>query len=239
MTASVLLIGGMDSSGGAGVSRDAIAVGQAGLAAVFAVTAVTAQTDQRVSAVHSVPADVVADQIAAAGPVGAVKLGMLCNRAIVDAVADALPQAPLVLDPVIRSSSGHALLDAEGVAALLSRLVPRAALLTPNLPELDWLAQAMGCPVDRVVSALLDVGCGAVLVKGGHGDDPQASVDTLFRPDQPPIRYEAPRYPVSLRGTGCQLASTIAAHLAQGRTLEHAVQAGKDALTIRFAAACQ
>ncbi|WP_319826336.1 bifunctional hydroxymethylpyrimidine kinase/phosphomethylpyrimidine kinase [Thalassovita sp.] len=239
MTAPVLLVGGMDSSGGAGVLRDAAAVGQAGGTAMVAVTAVTAQTDRRVMSVHPVPTDVVADQITAAGPVGAVKLGMLCNRAIVDAVADALSQTPLVLDPVIRSSSGHALLDAEGVAAMLSRLMPRTTLLTPNLPELDWLAQAMGCRVERAVTALLGAGCGAVLVKGGHGNDPGVSVDTLFRLDHPPVHYEAPRYPVSLRGTGCQLASTIAAHLARGEALEYAIQAGKDVLTTRFATICQ
>ncbi len=239
MTARVLLVGGMDSSGGAGVLRDAAAVDAAGAKSCVALTAVTAQTDRRVAAVHPVPPGVVRAQIAAAGTVGAVKLGMLCDRDIVLAVADALPDAPLVLDPVLRSSSGHALLDPEGAEALLTRLLPRTTLLTPNLPELRWLGQAMGCAADQVVPALLQAGCHAVLVKGGHGDDPAVSEDILHRADHPPVRFTSRRFSASLRGTGCQLASTIAGHLARGRALEQAVQAGKDALTARFAAACQ
>ncbi len=239
----VLLIGGMDSSGGAGLLRDAAAASGAGVPYRVAVTAVTAQTDGAVTAIHPVPTEVVAAQIAAAGPVGAVKIGMLHGRRIVAAVAGALPPAPVVLDPVIRASSGRALLDREGLSALLELLLPRAALLTPNLPELRLLGDALGCPPgaedEAIAGRLFARGCAAVLVKGGHGGDPRWATDRLFTPAAPPRRYRARRAPVELRGTGCQLASAIAASLAAGVSLDRAVRDARAGLNARFAEAAK
>lgn len=242
MTSAVLLIGGMDSSGGAGLVRDVATALSVGATPRVAVTAVTAQTDQRVSALHPVPAPVVAAQIAVAGAVGAVKVGMLCNHAIAREVAKILPAAPLVLDPVLQSSSGHALLTPAGMAVMLAHLLPRTAVLTPNLPEFFLLTRAL---LDRPpateaegVAALLATGCGAVLLKGGHAEDDTSCVDRLFLASAPasPLLFSGPRHPVTLRGTGCRLASAIASKLAQGAGLPEAVESARALLDAAFLA---
>ncbi|AOZ71112.1 hypothetical protein LPB142_15385 [Rhodobacter xanthinilyticus] len=229
---AVLLIGGLDSSGGAGLLRDVAAAAAQGVAARVAATAVTAQGAGGVCALAPVPPEVVAAQIRAAGAVGAVKIGMLVDAARVAAVAGALPRAPMVLDPVLDASAGGALLDGGGLAALLTRLAPRAALITPNLPELAAIGAALGA--SDPVAALLAAGCGAVLVKGGHGAGAEA-VDRLYQ-----LRgvtdFAAPRRAGALRGTGCELASGIAAGLARGRGLAEATRAAKAAVSARFAA---
>ena len=242
MSASILFIGGMDSSGGAGLLRDAATA--LALAAPYrvAVTAVTAQNDQRLSASLPMPPEIGAAQIALAAETGiaAAKTGMLANRAVVEAVAASLPPLPLVVDPVLCSSSGHALLDTEGIAALLALLLPRTTLLTPNLPELAVLAGHLGlagASEAKVAAALLARGCAAVLVKGGHGDDPALCEDRLYRRDQPLRSFQAPRIATSLRGTGCQLASAIAIGLATGLALEPSIARAKAMLSDRFAKA--
>ncbi|TNE68664.1 MAG: hydroxymethylpyrimidine/phosphomethylpyrimidine kinase [Rhodobacteraceae bacterium] len=216
MKTPVLMIGGLDSSGGAGVLRDCAVAEAFGVPARVAVTAVTAQSDQAVSAVHPVPPDTIRAQIAIAGQVGAVKIGMLGTAETVRAVAELLPPVPCVVDPVLMTSSGHMLLDETGIAALIADLLPKTDLLTPNLPELSALARALGlAPDDRegCVAKLLKLGCGAVLVKGGHDDGPQ-SVDRLYRGTRPALDFTARRTDSTLRGTGCRLASAIAVHLA-------------------------
>ncbi|WP_417741083.1 bifunctional hydroxymethylpyrimidine kinase/phosphomethylpyrimidine kinase [Salipiger sp.] len=240
MSARVLCIGGIDSSGGAGLLRDAATLTAMGLESCAAVTAVTAQSDKAVREVQLMPPALVASQIAAAceGPVDAVKIGMLGSAALVDAIARALPDRPVVLDPVLVSSSGRALLDEGGIAALLAHLVPRATLLTPNLPELDALAAALGCSPAQAIGRLQDSGCGAVLVKGGHDLTPQDATDRLYHRASPVAEFHAPRLDAALRGTGCQLASAIAGGLAQGLDMERAVSEAKRRLTARFRASC-
>ncbi|HEY6823344.1 MAG TPA: hydroxymethylpyrimidine/phosphomethylpyrimidine kinase, partial [Steroidobacteraceae bacterium] len=137
---TVLVIAGSDSSGGAGVTRDVHTLTQLGVQARCVVTAVTAQSDASVYAVHVLPAELVRAQLAAAcatGPVDAIKIGMLARRATVLAVCAAIPAGalPIVLDPVLASSSGGELLDAQGREALRTTMLPRATLLTPNIPE--------------------------------------------------------------------------------------------------------
>ncbi|WP_445679165.1 hydroxymethylpyrimidine/phosphomethylpyrimidine kinase [Radicibacter daui] len=243
MTRPVLLVGGMDSSGGAGLLRDTATLAGIGVPARVAVTAVTAQTDHAVTASHPVPPEVVAAQIAAAGPnLGAIKIGMLATVGIVQAVAAALPSAPLVLDPVLRSSSGADLLDSAGTVLLVERLLPRVSLLTPNLLELQVLAGLLGVAEgeasEHIARALLAQGCGAVLVKGGHDtEDTRLSADTLYRRDDEPVTFASPRYPGTLRGTGCQLASGIAGCLALGHPLVEAIRRAKGLVDARFAAA--
>jgi len=235
---AVLVIAATDSSGGAGLTRDVRVLAELATDALCATTAVTAQSDARVSAVHLIPPAIVRAQIAAAfatRPLGAIKIGMLGSAAIVAAVAaelgarERLP--PLVLDPVLVSTSGAVLLDAEGRQALLELLLPRTTVITPNVPELaalqgECLAQAEGGLVAQG-RALLQRGCAAVLVKGGHRAGPEA-VDLLIQGGQGEIeKIMSKRLPGSSRGTGCALSSAIASGLAHGRPLAMACRDAK------------
>ncbi len=236
---AVLVIAASDSSGGAGLTRDAQVLAHFGCEVLCAVTAVTAQTDARVTAIHVVPAQVVSAQIGAAfsgRSVGAIKIGMLGTAATVHAVAQALPPrsvVPLVLDPVLAASSGAALLDDPGHAALRSELLPRTSLLTPNIPE---AAQLLGeapartlADMQRQARALLDLGPSAILLKGGHAPGGTA-VDVLVYADG--VRsFSTPRLARTHRGTGCALASAIAAGIAQGLLLVPACEQGKRYVT--------
>lgn len=240
----VLVIGGLDSSGGAGVLRDAEAVARLGGVARVAVTAVTAQTDRAVLDVHPVPPATLRAQIAAAlqqGPVAAVKIGMLGTAAAVREVVAALPcELPWVVDPVLAASSGAPLLEADALAVLLDTLLPRATLVTPNLPELAALAarcrpDAAGAGADEAVQALL-AHAPALLVKGGHAPAAARVIDRLYRRDAPMREFAAARHPFALRGTGCLLSSLIATALAGGDPLEAAVSRARAALAGWFEA---
>ncbi|CUH84178.1 bifunctional hydroxymethylpyrimidine kinase/phosphomethylpyrimidine kinase [Thalassovita mediterranea] len=238
---AVLMIGGIDSSGGAGVLRDCATAVAFGVGARVAVTAVTAQTDRAVLAAEMCSPTTLAAQINAAfaqGPVGAIKIGMLGTGAAVEEVAGALverPEVPVVLDPVIASSSGKALIDEAGLDVLLDRLLPLTTLITPNLPEAAQLAARLGVAEDAVSQALMDRGAGAVLIKGGHGDGAEV-VDHLITP-QTAHRFAVPRQQGSLRGTGCALAAAIACGLSQNHTLPDACRAAQAHIQHRFAAA--
>ncbi len=236
----VLLIGGTDSSGGAGLSRDIATVTGMGAEASVAVTAVTAQTDAHVRAVEMMPPDLIAEQITSASGVDAVKIGMLGSAPIIAAVARTLPDAPLVLDPVLASTSGRALLDEAGIQRLLTELLPRTAVLTPNLPELCILSRKMGLKEAHdeasCVAALLARGCEAVLVKGGHSEPASLCEDRLYLGDGTIQCFRGPRYSFSLRGTGCQLASAIAVALGRGDDHGTAVSTARDLVDARFQA---
>ena len=216
---SVLIIAGLDSSTGAGLARDLAVMADHGITARVAATAVSAQDAGGGCAVHPVPAAMVAAQIRASGPLRAAKLGMLANASIVEAIAATLPDLPFVLDPVLATSAGATLLDAAGCAAMIARLIPCAALVTPNLPE---AARLTGLQSDAALGAFaagfFAMGARALLLKGGHASGAEA-VDWLLRPDAAPLRFAAPRQPGTRRGTGCTLASAIAAHLARGDDL--------------------
>jgi hydroxymethylpyrimidine/phosphomethylpyrimidine kinase len=240
---AVLVIGGTDSSGGAGLARDLSTLAQLGVRAVCAVTAVTAQSDGAVSVVHVVPVDIVRAQIAAAlatCAVRVIKIGMLATRATVEAVADSLPprnHVPLVLDPVLAASAGAVLLDTAGRAALRELLLARTTILTPNIPE---AAALLGQPpaqgetdLVRQGRALLALGPEAVLLKGGHAAGPEA-IDLLLQSDAPPRRLSAPRLLATRRGTGCTLASAIAAALAAGLDVAEACARAKEVVTQRL-----
>jgi len=233
---AVLVIAGSDSSGGAGLVQDVRTLARFGAPVMCAVTAVTVQSDSQVTAVHPVPPDTVRAQIEAAlatGRVGAIKIGMLGTRAIALAVAACLPpreQVPIVLDPVLASSSGAALLDAGGREALRENLVPRATLVTPNIPEAAALLGAEPATSEeellRQAHAWLALGPAAVLIKGGHGSASEA-VDLLLSAGHSPRRLIAPRIAKTQRGTGCALASGIAAGLAAGLELGDACARAK------------
>jgi hydroxymethylpyrimidine/phosphomethylpyrimidine kinase len=226
---AVLVVGGLDSSGGAGVLRDVQAIAGSGGEARVVLTAVTAQSDRAVLAQQPLPVAMLRAQIDAAqqqGPLGAVKLGMLGTAATVRELLRSLPrQLPWVLDPVLAASSGAALLDRQGIRLLLDDMLPAAALLTPNLPELATLAAHCGAVGDDQ-SAQLDALLArtpAVLLKGGHAPAASAVVDRLCQRGQPPRQFVAARQSFALRGSGCTLASLVAAALARGQGLEQAV----------------
>lgn len=222
MKGRVLIIAGSDSGGGAGIQADIKAVGAMGAFAATAVTAVTVQNTLGVSAVHDIPASIVRQQIIAVlSDIGAdvIKIGMIGRREVGDAILEALvefPNIPMVLDPVLVATSGDRLGDADLVGQLRTDFVPRAAIVTPNLIELEALVPAM--PGDPVAKAhrLLSAGAGAVLVKGGHGEGAVLK-DHLVEPDRL-LTFENRRLDTAhTHGTGCTLASALAAGLAQGQ----------------------
>ena len=226
----VLAIGGSDSSGRAGLQMDLRTIAAHGCDGLSVVTAVTAQGSRGVTAVHVVPPEIVAaqlDAVLADDDVDAIKVGMLATAATVEAVARALAplsSTPIVVDPVLAASSGEALLDEDGIAPLLEKLFPLAALVTPNLPEASRLT---GLPVDtneqRVAAARRFTGpITAVLLKGGHASGDEL-VDVLVDGDRVE-RFVHPRNARRMRGTGCALASAVAARLASGESLDEAVR---------------
>ena len=233
---AVLVIAGSDSSGGAGIGRDLAVLASLGCEALCAVCAVTAQTHERLVGVHHVPPQLVRAQIRAAlesAPIGAIKIGMLGTAATVSAVAESLPRAgtiPIVLDPVLVSSSGGVLLDEAGRQQLRARLFPLASVLTPNIPEAASLC-ATAPATDREAllaqaRSLLATGARAVLLKGGHAEGAE-SVDLLLTADGILQWLAAPRLGARCRGTGCALASAIAAGLASGSSIEEACAGAK------------
>ena len=239
----VLLIAGSDSSGGAGITRDIQVLTDFEIDARCAITAVTAQSDSQVFSVHPVPIGQVRAQIDAAfatGPLAAIKIGMLYNRAIVGVVAQTLtawPRVPVVLDPVLVSSSGGILLDAEGRDVMQRDLFPFATVLTPNLPEAAMLLcepQAIDDPMlERQARELCAMGCGAVLLKGGHADRDE-SADLLLTDAGTIHRLSAPRVDATCRGTGCALASAICAGLARGIPMREACEQAKQYVHAMF-----
>lgn len=232
----VLVVAGSDSSGGAGIARDVETIAVFGLRACLAVTAVTVQTHDAVERVEQMPPDLIAAQMRAAfaaNAIAAVKIGMLGSVDAVTAVASVLASRlplPVVLDPVLASTSGRALLPMAAVEILKRRLMPLCTLVTPNLPELALLsgkpAAASEAGIIDQAGSLFESGVHALLVKGGHGEG-NRSVDLLLRAGSKPSRFEAPRLDVSMRGTGCMLASAIAAGLALGDDLETAIGKAK------------
>lgn len=234
--ANILSIAGSDPSGGAGIQADLKTFAARGTYGMAALTALTAQNTLGVSGVHLVPPGFVSEQIAAVFAdirVDAVKIGMIASAEIAEAVAATLSPhrgVPVVLDPVMVAKGGASLLAREAVAALTHRLLPRASVLTPNLPE----AAVLLCEAEAVDRAgmedqarrLLALGPEAVLLKGGHLPGAE-SPDVLATPDGLHW-FEGVRVLTrNTHGTGCSLSSAIAAELGKGRTLADAVAAAK------------
>ncbi|TAK12718.1 MAG: bifunctional hydroxymethylpyrimidine kinase/phosphomethylpyrimidine kinase [Acidobacteria bacterium] len=231
---TVLTIAGSDSGGGAGIQADLRTFQALGVFGTSAITAITAQNTLGVRAVHAVDASMVAAQIDAVAEdftIAATKIGMLANAAIVRAVAAALDRhtlEPVVLDPVMIAKGGDALLAGDAVAALRSELLPRAAVLTPNIPEAEVLTGLTITSVAAMREAaahLLRAGARAVVIKGGHLEGP--AID-LFVDARSSEELRAPRLETAhTHGTGCTFASAIAARLALGDDLLAAVRAAK------------
>ena len=226
-----LTIAGSDSGGGAGIPADLKSFSALGVYGASVITAVTAQNTKTVAAVHVIPAPMVEAQIKAVLEdldVRAIKIGMLATSEIIASVAEALAEfkGKIVLDPVMVAKSGDALLNESAVSALLQHLVPRATLLTPNLPEAAKLLGASpATSLDEMIQqglALCAKGAAAVLMKGGHGQG-ESCVDLLVTP-QNHWRFEAPRIATrNTHGTGCSLSSATTAELAKGKPLHEAV----------------
>jgi hydroxymethylpyrimidine/phosphomethylpyrimidine kinase len=242
---TALTIPGSDSGGGAGIQADLKTFAAHGVYGTSAITAITAQNTLGVTGIHTVPSAMVTAQIeAVAGDLGAdaVKTGMLATAAIVEAVAAAIVALDLpfvVVDPVMVSKSGHRLLDDEAIAALVAELVPRAYVITPNVPEAEVLAEMTIRTVDDAAGAakrILTLGPNAVVVKGGHlpGDE----VVDIFYDGHRLDEFRGPRLPgTSTHGTGCTFASAIAANLALGHPLPEAVAAARAYVVAAIASA--
>ncbi len=232
MRGRVLVVAGSDSGGGAGVQADIKAITALGGFAMTAVTALTAQDTTGVYGIHSVPGDFLRLQMdRVLGDIGAdaVKTGMLADAATVALVAEVLqaraPGVPVVVDPVMVAKGGQSLLAPDAVDMMKRRLAPLAALLTPNLPEAEVLAgMAIRdiAAMRQAATALLTLGASAVLLKGGHM--PGATVVDLLATEQGIEEFASSRIETRhTHGTGCTLASAIAAGIAQGKTLAEAV----------------
>jgi hydroxymethylpyrimidine/phosphomethylpyrimidine kinase len=232
---TALTIAGSDSGGGAGIQADLKTFAAHGVFGTSAITAVTAQNTLGVTSWQALPADLVTAQIeAVAGDIGAhsVKTGMLANAAIVEAVAAAIESMDLplvVVDPVMVAKGGDRLLEEDAVLALRSELLPRAYIVTPNLPEAEVLA---GMHVDSIEAMheagrrILALGPRVVLVKGGHLDSPDA-VDVVCTGKES-YELRGPRIAgTNTHGTGCTLASAIAANLALGIDDRDAIERAK------------
>ncbi len=223
-----LTIAGSDSGGGAGIQADLRTFAAFGVHGLSAIAALTAQHTRGVTAVHVPPVDFLRAQIDACFDdfrIGAVKLGMLANAEVIHAVADALEfHAPdcIVLDPVMVATSGAKLLEGDALHALRTRLLPMATVLTPNIPEAELL---LGHPIDNAdtaddaARALLALGARAVLLKGAHLEEGNVVVDRYVDATQDArsdkqFRHE--RLALEGHGTGCTLASAIAANLCLG-----------------------
>lgn len=229
---SACSIAGSDSGGGAGIQADLKTFTALEVFGLTVITAVTAQNTREVRGTWMLPPEAVRAQVEAVVDEFAVrawKTGMLGNAENVRAVAEALPaDAPLVIDPVMISTSGHRLLAEDAVAGVVELLIPLAAIVTPNLPEAEVLAGMRVVDLDDMAEAgrrILDLGAGAVVVKGGHlaGD---TAVDILVDRDGV-MEASGRRYPYSVHGSGCCFSAALAAFLARGMTAREAFTAAR------------
>jgi hydroxymethylpyrimidine/phosphomethylpyrimidine kinase len=235
-----LSIAGSDSGGGAGIQADLKTFSALGVYGMTTITAITVQNTKGVYGYEALAPELVDEQIRAVTTdigVDAAKTGMLANGGIVRAVAAAVEELEipnLVVDPVFVSKHGHLLLDEDAVDEIRSRILPLAALVTPNLPEASGLAGIQVEAKDdmhRAADAILALGAGAVLVKGGHLEASAEAADLFVSSGVEEWlatdRIDTP----NTHGTGCTLSAAIAAHLAMGWDLLEAVRAGKAFVT--------
>lgn len=240
----VLAIAGSDPSGGAGVQADLKTIADQGLLGISAITAITAQDDDKVLAIHPTPADVLTQQLATATggkEIAAVKIGMVATKVNARAIEWFLSRCGIehiVIDPILHSSSGTPLLEADALPFYRQHLLPLATVITPNIAEASALAGMQVASLDAMRKAAEAIYIDtvklrnkiqkplAVIVKGGHlsGD----AVDVLFDGEKY-HSFTAPRIEGrSPRGTGCRFASAIASSLAKGEPLMNAVSRAKD-----------
>lgn len=248
MIANVLSIAGSDPSGGAGIQADIKAISANGAFALAAITALTSQNTQGVNGIHTIPPNFVSDQIKTIFDdirVDAIKIGMIANAEIAQAVAETLDsysEIPVVLDPVMIAKGGAPLLDPKAVSVVRDKLLPMAQIITPNTPE---AATLLGCDtaqnreeIARQARRLLTLGPKAVFLKGGHLPT-EESPDCLAEANGT-IWFEGERQNTkNTHGTGCTLSAALAAQLAQGRPLIDAARRAKSYVTQAIANADQ
>ena len=245
MAPIVVTIAGSDSGGGAGIQADIKTFSAFGVYGASVITAVTAQNTVGVQAIHPVPPDIISAQIDSIFNdfhVRSVKVGMLGEAPVVEAVVFGLNKHAahaIVLDPVMIATTGRRLLSENALDALCRRLIPMALIVTPNLPEAAVLShEPMAVDetaMHRQAQAIRRLGARAVLIKGGHGHGPE-SIDLLVH-DGGVVRFARPRIETpDIHGTGCTLSSAIAAGLAKGKTLIDAIEEGKAYVTAAIAA---
>ena len=254
MTPVAVTIAGSDSGGGAGIQADLKTFSALGVYGASVITALTAQNTLGVTGIHDVPpefitaqmdavfSDIAVASVFSGSAPSAVKIGMLSQVATIEAVADGLQrhnQSNIVLDPVMIATSGDRLLNSDAIDTLIRVLIPRARVITPNLPEAAALLDRPIAEGENTMRAhaerLLLLGAQAVLIKGGHGAG-EESVDLLVERDTI-TRFAAPRIETeNTHGTGCTLSSAVAAGLAKGLDLVDAVREAKDYVTGAIAA---
>lgn len=227
---NILTIAGSDAGGCAGIQADLKTFHALRTHGLSAVTAITSQNTREVTAVHPVPVGHVASQIDAVFadfPIAAVKIGMLGSAATTRRVAIEMARrrpAWLVVDPVLVSTGGTRLLDDNALGTLIDRLAPLSDVLTPNLPEAEaLLGRAIGKAMDEAGADLLALGPRSVLLKGGHAKGKHL-IDRYYDASGV-VEFHHDRLPFEARGTGCTLASAIAAGLAKGKSPHAAVRA--------------
>lgn len=235
---AVLSIAGSDSSGGAGIQADLKTFSSLGVYGATAITAITAQNTVGVHSQLAIAPEMVQSQIVAVMEdiePAVIKIGMLANTEVATAVADVLSRysIPIILDPVMVSSSGHRLLSVEAEEVVKSRLLPMATLITPNIPEMVALTSMPLTTLDEKLAAarhLIALGARAVLLKGGH-EEGDIKTDILYQNSAEGIitsHFSAPTIATcNIHGTGCTLSSAIAAYVARGLKLEDAVREAK------------
>ena len=233
---AALTIAGSDSGGGAGIQADLRTFAAYGVHGLSAVTAVTAQNTDGISRIHALPPGVVAAQIAAVAadfPIAAAKTGMLATASIVEIVCEQLQALAIrpVVDPVLASTSGSRLLDEAGARSLTARLLPLAAIVTPNRMEaerLSGMAIASRAGVREAARRIRDLGAAAVIVTGGHLDEDADTVVDILDDGAGAIEIATPRVggPGGSRthGTGCAFSAALTAGLAAGRALPAAAE---------------
>jgi hydroxymethylpyrimidine/phosphomethylpyrimidine kinase len=226
----VLSIAGSDSGGGAGIQADLKAFARSGVHGMTAITAITAQNTMGVTAVHPIPPEVIVEQVRAVVDdigVDAVKIGMLGSVATTEAVGEALDlvgDVPVVLDPVMISESGARLLDEEAQEALRTQLVPRATVVTPNVPEAQVLSGDEELESELLVRAIHTLGPRIVILTGGHREE----ASDLFFDGERMVEIPGKRYEDgAAHGSGCTHSSAMAAHLALGLDPLEAARAAK------------
>ncbi len=240
---NVLTIAGSDSGGGAGIQADLKTMTMMRTFGMSVITALTAQNGLGVTGIHAPDPSFVRLQLLTVldgFPVHAAKTGMMFNSGIINAVADILDEQtfPLVVDPVCVSTSGHKLMEDDGIDTLRDRLMPRADLFTPNRPEAEVFAGMEIVSEDDVLEAgerLLNRGARAVLMKGGHFGmgNPVFVTDWLFERDAEPVALRQPYVNTpNTHGTGCTLSAGIAAQLALGMSLRVAVAKAQEFLNL-------
>jgi hydroxymethylpyrimidine/phosphomethylpyrimidine kinase len=245
-TPIALTIAGSDSSGGAGIQADLKTFAALGVYGASAISALTSQNTRGVTGIHQVPASFVRDQIDAVFDdldVGAVKIGMVAQREVIEAIAASLARwkpKHVVLDPVMVATSGDRLLLPDAIDALRNALIPCAHIVTPNLPEAAALLNEPVARDDAEIEAqgkrLLALGCKSVLIKGGHGEGPEST--DYFVTDAGVTALPSARvHTKNTHGTGCTLSSAIAAELAKGADMDTAVRSAKAYVSAAIAAA--